>query len=449
MYQQQYYFELYCDKKYTLYVGDIHPLDRSKITMLLERFKAVRQYTEQLCEPLNTEDYVPQAAEFTSPPKWHLAHTTWFFEEMVLSAYAPQYAVFDDAFSFLFNSYYQGVGARAERKHRGLITRPTVANVYAYRQYVDSHIEQLLSIVLATLNEQQKTYINELVLLGIQHEQQHQELLLTDIKYTLSHNPTFPVYQKNTRFVDDTFHRSANHCPDNNRVKNPPSKQLHSGVQQSQWLNITEGIYLVGHDRVNGFCFDNELGQHKVYLHGYEISTGLVTNREFIQFIEAGGYKNFSYWLDEGWSWLCNNNIQTPLYWHNIKGQWFYYTLAGLQPVNLDASVCHVSYYEANAFACWKGARLPTEFEWEVASDQLDWGERWEWTGSAYLPYPGFKIGEGAVGEYNGKFMVNQMVLRGASRATSPQHSRKTYRNFFHPYFQWQYSGIRLVKESV
>ncbi len=415
--------------------------------MLLEKFKVVRQYTEQLCQPLHIEDYIPQAAEFTSPPKWHLAHTTWFFEEMILNAYMPDYVVFDDAFSFLFNSYYHGVGARAERKHRGLITRPTVASVYTYREYVDRHIEQLFRVILLGVNAQEETDINELIMLGIQHEQQHQELLLTDIKYTLSHNPTFPIYQKNTCFIDDAFNDAASHYAAKDSM--PPQPQHHHNAPQAQWLSIAEGVYTVGYARKNGFCFDNELGQHKVYLHEYAISTRLVTNRDFIAFIEAGGYKNFSYWLDEGWSWVCSHNIQSPLYWHNIKGQWFYYTLAGLQPVNLDASVCHISYYEANALACWKGARLPTEFEWEIASDQLDWGERWEWTCSAYLPYPGFKVREGSVGEYNGKFMVNQMVLRGSSRATSPQHSRKTYRNFFHPYFQWQYTGIRLVKDNM
>ncbi|XPF95845.1 ergothioneine biosynthesis protein EgtB [Colwellia sp. RE-S-Sl-9] len=392
--------------------------------MLLEQFNLTRKYTELLCKPLNIEDYIPQSADFTSPPKWHLAHTTWFFEEMLLNKYLEGYVVFDTDFSFLFNSYYQGVGERAVRGQRGLMTRPTVASVYEYRKYVDTYITQLLNVALVTMNKALQVRIHELITLGIQHEQQHQELLLSDLKYTLSYNPTFPVYDENTAFVGD---------------KNIAS--------ENDWLSIDEGVYAIGHTG-DSFCFDNELGRHKVYLQSYDISTKLVTNREFIAFIEAGGYEKFSYWLDEGWSWVRSNNITHPLYWHKINGEWFYYTLAGLQAIDLDAMVCHVSYYEANAYAHWKGARLPTEFEWEVASSHFNWGKRWEWTSSAYLPYPSFKVSEGAVGEYNGKFMINQMVLRGASSITSPKHSRTTYRNFFHPRFQWQYTGIRLVTEN-
>jgi ergothioneine biosynthesis protein EgtB len=383
------------------------------VSKLLENYQSTRAYTELLCKPLNVEDYIPQAVDFTSPPKWHLAHTTWFFEEMILSKYTDEYVVFDDSFGFLFNSYYQGIGDRAVRSQRGLITRPTVEQVYAYRHYVDKHIQKLLT---QNIHEN----VEALIILGINHEQQHQELLITDLKYTFSFNPTLPVYDENKSLVAD--HNTA-----------------------EGWTDINEGIYDVGYSGDN-FCFDNELGAHKVYLHHYSISQALVTNGDYIDFIESGAYQHFQYWLDEGWSWVCQNHISSPLYWQKNNGEWFCYTLAGLKPIDRNAILSHISYYEANAFANWKNMRLPTEFEWEVASQHFDWGKRWEWTSSAYQPYPGFYISEGAVGEYNGKFMINQMVLRGASVATTTGHSRCTYRNFFHPHFQWQYSGIRLVK---
>jgi ergothioneine biosynthesis protein EgtB len=383
------------------------------VRKLLNHYQITRAYTELLCKPLEIEDYIPQAADFTSPPKWHLAHTTWFFEEMILSKHLDEYVVFDNSFGFLFNSYYQGIGDRAVRSQRGLITRPTVEQVYAYRHYVDKHIQKLL------IQDTPET-VEALVVLGINHEQQHQELLLTDLKYTFSFNSTFPAYDENKSLIAD-----------------------HNTLEG--WVSIDEGVYDIGYTG-DEFCFDNELGAHKVYLHDYAISQALVTNGEYIDFIDSGAYQNFQYWLDEGWAWVCQHDIRTPLYWQKIDGEWFYYTLAGLRPIDRDAILSHVSYYEANAFANWKNMRLPTELEWEVASKHFDWGKRWEWTSSAYQPYPNFNISEGAVGEYNGKFMINQMVLRGASVATSTGHSRSTYRNFFHPHFQWQYSGIRLVK---
>ena len=386
--------------------------------MLLEKYISTRHYTESLCKPLHREDYIPQAAEFTSPPKWHLAHTTWFFEEMILSKFVENYTVFDDSFGFLFNSYYQGVGERAIRAQRGLITRPTVEQVYQYRHYIDEHISALLTQEIADS-------IKSLIILGINHEQQHQELLLTDLKYMLALNPTFPVYEKNSNLVADCTIADAS--------------------MDSDWLSIDEGIYEIGY-RDQAFCFDNELGVHKVYLHDYQIATSLVSNADYIEFINDGGYANFSYWLDEGWNWVCNEHIDKPLYWHKIDGGWYYYTLAGLKPVDGEAILSHISYYEANAFANWKQMRLPTEFEWETACHQFQWGKRWEWTSSAYQPYPNFRISNDAVGEYNGKFMINQMVLRGASVASAEGHSRPTYRNFFHPHSRWQYSGIRLVK---
>lgn len=379
---------------------------------LLAYYQKVRKHSELLCKPLQTEDYTPQSVIFASPPKWHLAHTTWFFEEMILKNYLPEYKIYNKSFSFLFNSYYNSIGQRIERGQRGLITRPSVDEVYSYRSYVDEHITKVLS-------QDIPEKVTELLTLGINHEQQHQELLLTDLKYTLSKNPTYPKY------ISESKVTSTN--------------------KEEGWLSVQEGVYTIGNTN-EAFCFDNELGQHRVFLEPYQISKALVTNGEFIEFIEENGYSTPNFWLDEGWSWVNENNIQNPLYWHKTEGGWYHYTLAGLEKVNPDAILSHISFYEATAFAAFKGLRLPTEFEWEIASEQLNWGERWEWTNSAYLPYPHFKIQEGAVGEYNGKFMVNQMVLRGASVATSAGHSRKTYRNFFHPQYQWQFTGIRLAK---
>jgi ergothioneine biosynthesis protein EgtB len=380
---------------------------------LLLRYKTIRDKTVELCAPLNTEDYVPQPVDFVSPPKWHLAHSTWFFEEMILTKHLVGYPVFDASFGFLFNSYYQSIGERAIRNQRGVITRPTVDEVYQYRKHVDEKMQKLLTSELSK-------ELQELIILGLNHEQQHQELLITDLKFTLSLNPTFPVYKSGFSLVNEVN-------------------------ENSNWIKIDEGIYEIGHNS-SEFCFDNELGHHKVYVHDFEISNSLVTNAEYIEFIEAGGYKNFQFWLDEGWSWVQENETIAPLYWEKKDGEWHYFTLSGFQSVDHNAILSHVSYYEAQAFATWKGMRLPTEFEWEIASNQLNWGKRWEWTNSAYLPYPHFKIAAGAVGEYNGKFMISQMVLRGGSSATAEGHSRNTYRNFFHPKHRWQVTGIRLVK---
>lgn len=379
---------------------------------LSDHYNSVRKHTETICQTLKTEDFVPQPVNFVSPPKWHLAHTTWFFEQFILKEHLPDYKVFQDDFCFLFNSYYNTVGKRVFRADRGNITRPGVDEVFEYRAYVDMHMQILLQL--------KSEELKKLLELGLHHEQQHQELLLTDIKYILGNNPIFPVFNEDFDWENDT------NC-------------------ETGFIKIEEGIYEIGHDG-EAFSFDNEHGKHKVYLHEFEISKALVTNAEFLEFINAGGYQNFKYWLDEGWSWVTENKIQAPLYWHKIEGQWFYYTNNGLQEVNIEAILTHVSFFEASAFAEWKKMRLPTEFEWEIASDKFNWGKRWEWTNSAYLPYPNFKKPEGAIGEYNGKFMINQMVLRGSSCATSPNHSRKTYRNFFHTDERWQYIGIRLVK---
>ncbi len=380
---------------------------------ILQLFQKTRAATVSLCEPLQTEDYIPQPVDFASPPKWHLSHSTWFFEEMILKKFVPDYKIFDPHFSFLFNSYYHTVGERAIRTERGTITRPTVEEVYQYRQYVDDHMEILLQ-------NPASPDLEELIILGINHEQQHQELLITDLKHTFSYNPIYPVYKEN-------FNLTAQQN------------------EEEGWLKISEGIYEIGFEG-EGFHFDNEKGRHLVFLHDFEISKSLVTNGDFIEFMEAGGYENFKFWLDEGWSWVTENNIKSPLYWKKIDRKWYSYTLEGLKPIELHDILTHISFYEAQAFATWKGLRLPTEFEWEAAADQLNWGKRWEWTYSAYLPYPRFQIAEGAVGEYNGKFMVSQMVLRGSSTATPEGHERKTYRNFFHPKHRWQITGIRLAK---
>jgi ergothioneine biosynthesis protein EgtB len=383
------------------------------MSSLLQMFQQTRAHSVSLCEPLEIEDYIPQPVDFASPPKWHLSHSTWFFEEMILKKFFKNYKIFNPHFSFLFNSYYHAVGERAIRTERGTITRPTVEEVYQYRIYVDSHIENLLK-------EEVSEVLKELIILGINHEQQHQELLITDLKHTLSYNPINPVYK-------EKFNLTAQ--------KN----------EEEGWLKIPENIYEIGFEG-EGFHFDNEEGRHKVFLNEFEISKSLVTNADFLEFMEDGGYENFKFWLDEGWNWVNENQINSPLYWQKVEKNWFSYTLEGLKPIDPEHILTHISFYEAQAFANWKGCRLPTEFEWEAASNQLKWGKRWEWTYSAYLPYPKFKIAEGAVGEYNGKFMISTMVLRGSSTATPKGHERNTYRNFFHPKYRWQITGIRLAK---
>jgi ergothioneine biosynthesis protein EgtB len=378
---------------------------------LAQRFKSCRDRSEELCSPLKTEDYSVQPIVDVSPPKWHLAHSTWFFEAFVLVPNCQGYSVYHDDFSFLFNSYYNNVGERVLRPERGLMTRPTVEEVYKYRRYVTAAL-------LGYLETKPSTDILKIVELGINHEQQHQELLAYDIKYILGHQPTFPSFK-----TDMKIKKSS----------------------RSDFIRMNEGIYEIGHEG-NGFAFDNEESRHKVYLPPFEISSELVTNGEFIEFIEAGGYNDFNLWHAAGWDHIQKKGITSPLYWHKENGTWKYYDYSGLVEIDKDLPLMNISYYEAFAFAEWKGMRLPTEFEWEAASDKFKWGQLWEWTASAYQPYPGFKKASGALGEYNGKFMVNQMVLRGASFVTPKGHSRKTYRNFFHAQDRWQFSGIRLAR---
>ena len=386
----------------------------SRSTDLGAFYRDVRAYTEQLCEPLEIEDYIPQPIVDVSPAKWNIAHTTWFFEEMILKRFAPDYQVFDEKFGFLFNSYYNSIGKRILRDHRGDLSRPTVKHVFEYRKHVDEKMAELLAGGVTD-------DVHDLIILGLNHEQQHQELLVTDLKYTFGVNPLFPAYREGYA----------------------PEESPESG--SDSFVELESGLYEIGYagDR---FCFDNELARHKVYLENFSISDRLVTNGEFLEFIESGAYTDHRLWHSDGWEWVNQNGVTSPLYWQMNDDEWQHFTLGGLRPLTLDAPVCHISYYEAAAFAEWKGMRLPTEFEWEAASGKFDWGKRWEWTNSAYLPYPGFKKAAGAVGEYNGKFMINQMVLRGASVVTPVGHSRPSYRNFFQPHLRWQFTGIRLAQ---
>ncbi len=390
-----------------------NPTEVSLMSEIITRFQSVRSKTETLCQLFSSDDHMLQADVFVSPPKWHLAHTTWFFEEMILKPNFSGYTEFDNKFPKLFNSYYETIGKRISRDKRHLISRPSLEEVQAYRSFVN---EAMIKMLELNVNIE----VAQLVELGLQHEQQHQELLVTDLKYSLFQNPTYPAV---TSQINIEKHQN----------------------QSNGWLKVEEGIFEIGY-RGDCFCFDNELNPHRVFLEPFEIQAGLVTNGEFKEFVEDGGYEKFQFWHDEGWAWVKQNRLSHPLYWVNQNDSWHQYSYNGLQPIQDSDILTHVSFFEAAAFAQWKGLRLPTEFEWEATSHLFDWGKRWEWTNSAYLAYPGFKTSEGAVGEYNGKFMINQMVLRGASAATAEGHSRNTYRNFFPTDARWQCTGIRLAK---
>lgn len=381
---------------------------------IAKKFLETRTHTTQIFKPLEAEDYVPQPIPIVSPPKWNLGHTTWFFETFILLKYDNDYQLFNPGYPYLFNSYYNNAGDRIIRHNRGDLTRPTVSEIYEYRKNVD---EAMIRFIENGIDEE----ILILIELGIQHEQQHQELFWTDLKYTWSLNPLNIAYDGDLPIKEE------------------------AEDQDLDFVKVKAGIYEVGHNG-DGFCYDNELARHKTYIQDFKIANRLVTNAEFIEFIEGGGYSDFNFWHDEGWKWVNDNQINFPLYWQKKDDQWMQYTLKGLKPLKPDEAVKHINFYEAYAYAEWKGMRLPTEFEWEVASGKFNWGKRWEWTNSAYLPYPAYKKAAGAVGEYNGKFMVSQMVLRGASIVTTSGHSRSTYRNFFHPWERWQFTGIRLAK---
>lgn len=380
---------------------------------LKELFLSTRQQTENICRPLKTEDYVVQPIVDVSPPKWHLGHTTWFFEEFVLSKFYKGYKRFHDHYAYVFNSYYESVGKRVVRTDRGNLSRPCVEDIYKYRSYVTTHMNEFLN---QTLTKEH----TEIIEIGIHHEKQHQELLLTDIKYILGNNPLLPVYD-----IDAT-----------DALVEP---------QNQEWIEVPEGIYKIGHSN-EGFSYDNEKPQHKVYVEPYSISNKLVTNGEWLEFINDNGYNQVLLWHTEGWDWVQKNNICAPQYWFNENNQWKHYTLNGVQNINPKAIVTHISYFEAFAFAQWCKKRVPTEFEWEIAAPNFNFGKRWEWTESAYLPYPNYQKPPGAIGEYNGKFMVNQKVLRGYSIATPDHHARLTYRNFFHAPLRWQFTGLRLAQ---
>lgn len=384
----------------------------------LEAFRRVRSETERRAAFLSAEDQVIQSMPDASPTKWHRAHVTWFFEEFLLSKFAPAYRQFDARFSYLFNSYYVSVGPRHARPQRGLITRPGAAEVTAYRAHVDRAVESLIE------SSNDLAQLIPTIEIGLNHEEQHQELLLTDILHAFSLNATHPAYDPQWQWP----------------------AHVNGGAVAGTPLS---GIHRIGHDS-DAFCFDNEQPAHQVLLQPVRLSRALVTNAEWLQFIADGGYATPTLWLSDGWATVEAQGWNAPGYWQNIDGAWFVMTLGGLRPVEPGAPVCHVSYYEADAFARWAGKDLPTEAEWEVAAktagalnDAL--GIVWQWTRSAYSPYPGYRATEGALGEYNGKFMVNQMVLRGSSLATPAGHSRLSYRNFFYPAARWQFAGLRLA----
>ncbi len=403
----------------------------------IARFQAVRARTEALAAPLSAEDQVIQSMPDASPTKWHRAHTTWFFEEFVLHRWVPDYQPIDPRYRFLFNSYYEAVGERQPRPQRGMITRPSVSEVAEYRKQIDGRIAQLLDNVTDDAD------LDATMELGINHEQQHQELLLMDIKNALNANPFHPAYAEQTH-------------------------QPHSTVGTVRWLEQLGGTVEIGHDG-HGFAFDNEGPRHKVFLEPFALADRLVTNGDWLDFMADDAYRDAALWLSDGWAHINANRWHAPQYWHRLDGDWQVFTLHGLQPVDRAAPVVHVSYYEADAYARWAGARLPLEAEWERSAgaapdttfaleprpvelgDHMDpeqwFGEVWQWTASPYSAYPRFSPVAGAVGEYNGKFMVDQQVLRGSACITPTGHARRTYRNFYPARARWSYSGVRLARD--
>ncbi len=447
---------------------------------LRQRFRTVRDFTMQLCEPLTPEDCCLQAAPFASPTRWHLAHTSWFFETFLLKS-SPGYRVFDPHYEVLFNSYYNTIGEQFPRPRRGLLSRPSLTEVYAYRRHIDEAVAQALNAGRIEENPQ----LANIIEWGIQHEQQHQELILTDIKYLFWQNPLLPAYRESS-------------VP----LLASPAVRSRSTPPAPLWQDFSEGLREIGHAG-QGFAYDNESPRHRVFLEAFQLASRPVTSGEFLDFIDDDGYRRPELWLSDGWNFINAEKLTQPLYWFHRDGQWQEFTLAGPRPLKLDAPVCHISYYEADACSRWAGARLPTEAEWEVAAanapiagafvdtllpnnlpvhprachahvrvvmqDDRDGkapreplgaphlnhvdlnaepflGNIWQWTASAYLPYPGYQPPAGALGEYNGKFMSGQMVLRGGSCATPSTHIRPSYRNFFPPDARWQFSGLRLAR---
>lgn len=414
---------------------------------LRDRLLQTRRLSRQISEPLSEEEQIVQAMDDASPTKWHLAHTTWFFEEIVLKPHDPEYRIFDERFSYCFNSYYETVGPRQPRPKRSLLTRPDNAEVMAYRAHVDDALDTFLS----RSDAKPPARALELIELGINHEQQHQELILTDCLAAFAGNPLRPAYQEPEEVAPGEIGKAM-----------PLS-----------WVGFEGGIFPVGDDG-SGFSYDNENPRHDQLIRPFRLADRLVTNGEWLQFMADKGYETPTLWLSDGWATVQNEGWKAPLYWEKRGGAWQQMGLRGLLPVDPSRPVCHVSYYEADAFARWAGKRLPTEFEWEIAAagtalegnllqsgdlrpkparsddsavKQMI-GDVWEWTGSTYLPYPGYRPPAGAIGEYNGKFMCNQFVLKGASCVTPPGHIRRSYRNFFYPHQRWQFTGLRLADDG-
>lgn len=417
-------------------------LERHSKENLIDRFRTIRNFSHQLADPLETEDFVVQAMENTSPIKWHLAHVSWFYETFVLEEAIPEYESLHPQYSYIFNSYYLQTGEPHSRSKRGLLSRPTVQQVFEYRQYVDNQILEFIE----QADDEQLAEFGPVIEIGNHHEQQHQELMITDLKYMFAQNPLYPRYKDLSS--------------PNGRTPDPLN-----------WVAFEEGIYEIGNDG-GEYTYDNEHPRHRVFLEPFELSDRLITNGEYMEFIEDGGYQRSPLWLDDGWATVNKRGWDSPLYWVKKEDEWHYYTLGGLRKINPHEPVTHISYFEADAFARWADARLPAEAEWEVAAGDKPcqgnfveegnfhprplqeksagikqmFGDVWEWTMSSYEPYPGYKPLPGALGEYNGKFMCSQYVLRGGSCATSETHIRNTYRNFFYPDARWQFNGIRLAR---
>jgi ergothioneine biosynthesis protein EgtB len=419
----------------------------TRASQLIESFQEVRNFSTRLCQGLQPEDCVVQSMPDVSPTKWHLAHTGWFFETFLLKVWMPEYQPAIPEYAYLFNSYYNAAGDMHRRDLRGLISRPTVAETYRYRDHIDECVIDLI----ANADEKSLAEIEPILILGFHHEQQHQELLVTDIKHVFAQNPLHPIFEARK------------------------SSGESNGIVPQNFIEFDEATVFIGHEGP-GFSYDNEGPRHRALIPAFTLASRPTTNGEYIEFIEAGGYRRPEFWLSLGWMTVNEQRWQAPFYWEKRDGVWWNFTLSGFRPVDENEPVTHVSYFEADAFANWSGARLPTEFEWErVASDlPIDgnfveggrfhpapaqtrfqpneltqmFGDVWEWTRSAYSPYPGYRAVPGALGEYNGKFMCNQYVLRGGSCATSRTHIRATYRNFFQPEKRWQFTGIRLARDS-
>lgn len=398
------------------------------LDLLLKKFIFIRQTTEKLASKVKPEDQIPQSMEDCSPLKWHRAHTSWFFEEIILKKYTPNYKFFDNEYSYLFNSYYESIGKIHSRNNRGLIIRPTVQEVTKYREYIDISIIELFE----NISEKDISNFIMLILLGIAHEEQHIELIQSDILNLYSKNKITPVFDKNFKI-----------------------KQIEN---DHKWIHQEGGLINIGTD-TNEFSFDCERPKHEVLVRPFEISSTLVTNGDWKNFIRSGGYNNPEFWLSDGWSLVNKNCIKSPMYWHKEQGKWVNITLSGKNEINDNHPVSHISYFEADAYARWAKKRLPTEYEWEYAAvnSSLDdinlkihdlFGTLWQWTSSYFIPYPNYKPYNGSLSEYNGKFMSNQIVLRGSSYATPIKHSRETYRNFYYPHMRWMFSGLRLASDK-